>query len=133
MSKYLRAARRSFPLSLEAMGALGALLFLVAPAVNSQQRDIPPVLKIGAKAPDFTLPNPVDGKTYSLKDFDAAKVLVVVLPVTIARLPKCTKTGSRRSPRIIAIRVWHWSRFSQTASWDCRSGAMTIWATRPRK
>jgi thiol-disulfide isomerase/thioredoxin len=82
MSRYLCAERRSFrrpfQLSLEAIGAFAALLFIVAPAANSQPRDIPPVLKIGAKAPDFTLPNPVDGKTYSLKDFDAAKVLVIV-------------------------------------------------------
>jgi thiol-disulfide isomerase/thioredoxin len=57
---------------------LSVLFFLaVAPAI-AQPRDIPPVLKIGAKAPDFTLPNPVDGKTYSLKDFDYAKVLVIV-------------------------------------------------------
>src|SRR5438128_2447625 len=40
----------------------------------------PPGLKtlpIGAEAPDFRLPG-VDGKTYSLKDFAPAKVLVVV-------------------------------------------------------
>ncbi len=40
----------------------------------------PPGLKtlpIGADAPDFQLPG-VDGKTYSLKDFAAAKVLVVI-------------------------------------------------------
>lgn len=34
-------------------------------------------LEIGAAAPDFALPG-VDGRTYSLKDFAAAKVLVVV-------------------------------------------------------
>src|SRR5436305_8578457 len=68
MSRYLCAKRC----------ILAALVFMVVPAVNSQQRDIPPVLKIGARAPDFTLPNPVDGKTYSLKDFDSAKVLVIV-------------------------------------------------------
>ncbi len=34
-------------------------------------------LAIGAPAPDFRLPG-VDGKTYSLKDFADAKVLVVV-------------------------------------------------------
>src|SRR5712664_781177 len=82
MSRYLRAERRSFrrpfQRSLEAIGVFAALLFIVAPAANSQPRDTPPVLKIGSKAPDFTLPNPVDGKTYSLKDFDAAKVLVIV-------------------------------------------------------
>src|SRR4051794_28548622 len=40
----------------------------------------PPGLKtlpIGAPAPDFRLPG-VDGKTYTLKDFAAAKVLVII-------------------------------------------------------
>src|ERR1700730_13253246 len=57
--------------------ALGALLFVAVPAADAQ-RGLPPILEIGAKAPAFTLPNPVDGKTYSLKDFDSSKVLVVV-------------------------------------------------------
>jgi hypothetical protein len=47
-------------------------IFGVIVAAHAQPRDIPPVLKIGAKAPDFTLPDPVDGKKYSLKDFDDA-------------------------------------------------------------
>src|SRR4051794_17111042 len=34
-------------------------------------------LAIGSPAPDFSLPG-VDGRTYSLKDFAAAKVLAVV-------------------------------------------------------
>ena len=37
----------------------------------------PVPLALGAPAPDFTLPG-VDGRDWSLKDFDAAKVLVVV-------------------------------------------------------
>ena len=37
-------------------------------------------LQIGDKACDFELPA-TDGKTYSLADFEAAKVLVVFLPV----------------------------------------------------
>jgi peroxiredoxin len=36
-----------------------------------------PTLAIGSRAPDFNLPG-VDGRTYSLKDFAAAKFLVVV-------------------------------------------------------
>ncbi len=38
-------------------------------------------LQIGDKACDFALPA-TDGKTYNLADFEAAKVLVVFLPVT---------------------------------------------------
>src|SRR5436853_7105159 len=37
----------------------------------------PPMLKIGAQAPDFKLPG-VDGKIYSLKDFADAKILVII-------------------------------------------------------
>jgi peroxiredoxin len=39
--------------------------------------DVPPILKIGAHAPDFHLPG-VDGKTYSLKDYASSKLLVVI-------------------------------------------------------
>jgi len=38
---------------------------------------LPPTLKLGSPAPDFQLPA-TDGKTYSLKDFSDAKVLVVI-------------------------------------------------------
>jgi thiol-disulfide isomerase/thioredoxin len=57
---------------------LPAMLFMAVTSAVAQPRDIPPVLKIGAKAPDFALPNAVDGKTSNLKDFDYAKVLVIV-------------------------------------------------------
>jgi thiol-disulfide isomerase/thioredoxin len=36
-----------------------------------------PVLPIGSHAPDFTLPG-IDGKMYSLKDFDSAKILAII-------------------------------------------------------
>jgi peroxiredoxin len=39
--------------------------------------DVPPILKIGASAPDFNLPG-VDGKRHSLKDYASSKVLVVI-------------------------------------------------------
>lgn len=67
-----------FDMSKHLCATLTAALALAAAPVLAQQRDIPPVLKIGSKAPDFNLPNPVDGKTYSLKDFEYAKVLVIV-------------------------------------------------------
>lgn len=38
---------------------------------------MPPTLKLGASAPDFSLPG-TDGKTYTLKNFADAKVLVIV-------------------------------------------------------
>src|ERR1700733_11047495 len=39
--------------------------------------DVPPILKIGAHAPDFNLPG-IDGKTHSLADYSSSKVLVVI-------------------------------------------------------
>src|SRR3954451_617927 len=51
--------------------ALVMLMACVAHAAN------PPMLKIGAKAPDFNLPG-VDGKNYSLKNFADAKILVII-------------------------------------------------------
>jgi peroxiredoxin len=39
--------------------------------------DVPPILKVGSPAPDFSLPA-VDGKTYSLKDFASSKILAIV-------------------------------------------------------
>ena len=43
----------------------------------AQSATNPPMLKIGAKAPDFNLPG-VDGKNYSLKDFADAKILEII-------------------------------------------------------
>ncbi|MGH9594230.1 MAG: redoxin domain-containing protein, partial [Bryobacteraceae bacterium] len=50
-----------------------ALLF----AASLMAVENPPTLKIGASAPDFQLRG-VDGKTHSLNDYKAAKVLVIV-------------------------------------------------------
>lgn len=51
------------------------LLLLCAAQVRAGS--LPPTLKLGAQAPDFQLPA-TDGKTYALKDFADAKVLVVI-------------------------------------------------------
>ena len=51
-----------------AVGAAGAGL----PAA-----EVPPTLAIGSPAPDFCLPG-IDGKTHCLKDYAAAKVLVII-------------------------------------------------------
>ena len=57
----------------------GLLLCKTAAAQDDKppQGDVPPVLKIGAHAPDFNLPG-IDGKMHSLKDYAASKVLVVI-------------------------------------------------------
>ena len=39
--------------------------------------DVPPILKIGAPAPDFNLPG-IDGKNHSLSEYASAKVLAIV-------------------------------------------------------
>jgi peroxiredoxin len=45
--------------------------------VSSPAADVPPVLKIGAQAPEFNLPG-VDGKMHSLSDYASKKILVVI-------------------------------------------------------
>ena len=59
--------------------AILGLLTAVLPAFSYAQTSHPEpqTLAIGSTAPDFSLPG-IDGKTYSLKDFDAASVLVVI-------------------------------------------------------
>src|SRR5262245_48332205 len=53
-----------------------ALLIVPSRVEISRAADVTP-LKLGELAPDFDLPG-VDDKQYSLKDFDDAKLLVVV-------------------------------------------------------
>src|SRR6266571_2017232 len=53
---------------------LGLLVMFVGSILQAAN---PPMLQIGAKAPDFNLPG-VDGKSYSLKDFADAKILVII-------------------------------------------------------
>lgn len=65
-----------------ASAALGfALLCCLATAAQDDApvsaSDVPPILKIGAHAPDFSLPG-VDGKTHSLNDYASSRVLVVI-------------------------------------------------------
>lgn len=55
------------------MAGAAVLMMLVSLAGAAN----PPMLKIGAKAPDFNLPS-VDGRNYSLKDFADAKLLVII-------------------------------------------------------
>lgn len=56
---------------------------LIGPVARSQDdsqvsaNDIPPILKIGAHAPDFHLLG-IDGKYHSLNDYASAKVLVII-------------------------------------------------------
>jgi thiol-disulfide isomerase/thioredoxin len=56
------------------MAFLAGVLFSFGVMAADMQ---PPTLPLGAAAPDFNLPG-VDGRHYSLKDFAAAKVLVIV-------------------------------------------------------
>ena len=91
--------------------ALAALSTALAFAPTAQAD--PPGLKtleIGAQSPDFRLPG-VDGKTYSLKDFADAKVLVVVFTCNHcptaqayeARLDKFTRDYKDKGVALVAI------------------------------
>lgn len=58
------------------LSSLLAILFLLGSTGRAVCKNVTP-LKLGAAAPDFSLPG-VDGKTYSLADFADAEVLVVI-------------------------------------------------------
>ncbi|MGF1586747.1 MAG: redoxin domain-containing protein [Bacteroidales bacterium] len=85
-----------------------ALLFAV-PDIFAQQREIT-TLAIGAQAPDFDLPG-IDGKNYTLGDFDDYKILSVVFwanhcPTAQAyedRLIAMTEEYSSRGAGFVAI------------------------------
>ncbi|MCX7049505.1 MAG: redoxin family protein [Candidatus Sumerlaeota bacterium] len=51
--------------------------FGMAPCACAAPAEIPATLALGSPAPDFKLPG-VDGRDYALKDFAAAKILVVI-------------------------------------------------------
>ena len=53
------------------------LLLLVLFSLSSRAADDPETLAIGSPAPDFSLPA-TDGKTYTLKDFESYKILMIV-------------------------------------------------------
>jgi len=53
------------------------LLLIIWGATQTRAADEHPTLSIGAPAPDFSLKG-VDGKTYTLSSFRAARVLVIV-------------------------------------------------------
>lgn len=64
-------------------------------------------LEIGSPAPDFDLPG-VDGRRYSLKDFDAARVLVVVFscnhcPYVVGSEDRMIAFATRYAPRGVAF------------------------------
>lgn len=77
-----RKPRRTRSRLIWRVASLGlTLLFSVAGRgqddVSHAANDVPPILKIGAHAPDFNLPG-VDGKMHGLKDYASSKVLVVI-------------------------------------------------------
>ena len=53
------------------------ILFYIGRVTSQTTHPEPKTLEIGSRAPDFNLPG-VDGKTYSLKDFDKVSVLVII-------------------------------------------------------
>ena len=64
-------------------------------------------LEIGSPAPDFDLPG-VDGSRYSLKDFDSARVLVVVFscnhcPYVLGSEDRMIAFATKHAPRGVAF------------------------------
>jgi thiol-disulfide isomerase/thioredoxin len=71
--------RRSGLVALSSVGAVvGALLLALAlPHCSAEDPTAHPTLALGSAAPDFSLPG-IDGKTHTLAEYKAAKVLVIV-------------------------------------------------------
>jgi peroxiredoxin len=97
------------------IGAVGLVVFSSVFAYAQDDAipasaDIPPILKIGAQAPDFDLPG-IDGKNHSLKDYAEAKVLAIVFtcdhcPVASMyekRIKQLTSDYANRGVKVVAI------------------------------
>ena len=93
----------------------GMLVLLMGVALRAQDapvnvQDVPPILKIGAEAPDFNLPG-IDGKLHSLKEYRSSKVLAIVFtsnhcPVAQMyeqRIEKLVSDFSSRGVAVVAI------------------------------
>ena len=89
-----------------------ALSCLAAPAQDTPvaASDVPPILKIGAQAPDFNLLG-VDGKMHSLKEYASSKVLAVIFncdhcPIASMyekRIKQLTSDYSSRGVSVVVI------------------------------
>ena len=94
--------------------ALLAALFALATAGRAAEAAGHPILALGSPAPDFSLPG-IDGRTYSLKDFADARVLVLIFtavhcPTAQAyeeRIKKLVTDYAGRGVAIVAINPNH--------------------------
>src|SRR5271165_4405025 len=82
-------------------------LFALAAAAPGTELTDHPILKLGAPAPDFSLPG-VDGRTYTLADFADAKILVVVFtsvhcPTAQAYEARLKRLVTDYGPRGVAV------------------------------
>ena len=85
---------------------LSALLALTTAALAVEAVEHP-ILPLGSPAPDFSLPG-IDGRTYTLKDFAGAKVLVIIFtavhcPTAQAYEERIKKLVTDYTPRGVAI------------------------------
>jgi len=112
-----------FPALLPILYSFITLIFVLAPPLQAQQASLLDengnpagfqTLELGAQAPDFNLPG-IDGRNYTLADFDQAEVLMVLFtsnhcPTSHAieeRLQKLVADYSDRSFALVAINPNH--------------------------
>jgi len=96
--------------SLKGLAAVGPALLFLAAQLSLSDDQLYKTLDIGRPAPDFALPG-IDGRTYTLKDFSDAKILVIIFtanhcPTAQAyedRIAQLAKDYKDKSVTIVAI------------------------------
>ena len=107
---------------------------LLATALRAMETTEHPTLPLGSPAPDFSLPG-VDGRTYSLKDFAAAKALVVVFTSVHCPTAQAYEGRIQQLERAIGVRLSkltllrQWIRVGGTLSRAGRGSALIFQPT----
>ena len=106
---------------------MSRLLLLFGLCVSGWSQEAHPTLKVGASAPDFSLPG-VDGKTHSLSEYTGTKVLAIVFTrnhcptaqLYEGRIQKLVADYSAKGVSLVAIQPNNPNAL-RVDEWSCRT------------